>query len=216
MAAQKSLLASLNFTTPLGPMRAVAGAAGLSSLVFSGGDYDTPPLQTNPFSGSRADAAALCTLPEIGERRCALHDYGDDAIAAHIDFGTEQAPANAEEAAKVRACLVSCFRELAEYFAGRLRGFTVALDLKGGDFRRRAWGALCDIPYGATVSYARQAAAVGNAKAARAVGAANRANPVAIIVPCHRVIASDGSLCGYAGGLWRKRYLIALERAASR
>lgn len=214
MVAEKSFIAHLHFDTPLGLMRAGAGVAGLSSLVFSGGDTDTPPLQPHPFSELRTAAAAFCTLPEIGEGRGVSHDYGDDDIIAQIRYAPEAAPANKKVPAALCDCLLCCFRELEAYFAGRLRRFTVAVDLNGGDFRRRAWSALCDIPYGTTVTYAQQALAVGNVKAARAVGAANRANPVAIVVPCHRVIAANGSLCGYAGGLWRKEFLLALERAA--
>ncbi len=102
-------------------------------------------------------------------------------------------------------------RQLREYFAGTRRNFTVPLDLEGTEFQQQAWAAMCDIRYGQTLSYAQQAKAIGKPKAVRAVGSANGANPVPIIVPCHRVIASDGSLGGYALGLTMKRYLLALE-----
>ena len=102
-------------------------------------------------------------------------------------------------------------RQLREYFAGTRRNFTVPLDLEGTEFQQQAWAAMCSIRYGSTVSYAQQAKAIGKPKAVRAVGSANGANPVPIIVPCHRVIASDGSLGGYALGLTMKRYLLALE-----
>src|SRR5688572_26169965 len=90
--------------------------------------------------------------------------------------------------------------ELREYFAGKRRKFTVPLDLRGTQFQLRCWRALRDIPYGQTRSYGDLARAVGSPKGFRAVGAANHDNPVPIIVPCHRVIASDGSLCGFGGG----------------
>ena len=105
-------------------------------------------------------------------------------------------------------------RQLREYFAGTRRKFAVPLDLKGTEFQQRAWAAMCGIRYGHTLSYAQQAKAIGKPKAVRAVGSANGANPVPIIVPCHRVIASDGSLGGYALGLTMKRYLLALETTA--
>ena len=102
-------------------------------------------------------------------------------------------------------------RELERYFAGRRREFSFALDLRGTDFQRRCWQALLDIPYGETRTYAELARAVGQPRGFRAVGMANHDNPVAIVVPCHRVIASDGTLGGYGGGLPIKRWLLELE-----
>ncbi|MGB9104105.1 MAG: methylated-DNA--[protein]-cysteine S-methyltransferase [Terriglobales bacterium] len=102
-------------------------------------------------------------------------------------------------------------RELEKYFAGKLRDFTVPLDLRGTDFQMRCWHALLKIPYGQTRTYADQARAIGRPKAFRAVGLANHDNPIAIIVPCHRVIASDGTLGGYGGGLALKQKLLDLE-----
>ena len=101
--------------------------------------------------------------------------------------------------------------QLAEYFAGRRTTFDVALELAGSPFQRRVWEALQGIPYGETVSYGELACRVGAPSAARAVGVANRENPVAVIVPCHRVIGADGSLTGFGGGLERKRLLLELE-----
>ena len=105
--------------------------------------------------------------------------------------------------------------ELEEYFAGKRRQFTFALDLRGTVFQLACWQALQAIPYGETRSYADIARAVGKANAFRAVGMANNRNPIAIVVPCHRVIASDGTLCGYGGGLDVKRKLLELEGALS-
>jgi O-6-methylguanine DNA methyltransferase len=105
--------------------------------------------------------------------------------------------------------------ELEEYFAGGRREFTFQLDLRGTDFQRACWRALLAIPYGETRTYADIARAVGKPTAFRAVGMANNRNPVAIVVPCHRVIASDGTLCGYGGGLDVKRKLLELEGALS-
>ena len=102
--------------------------------------------------------------------------------------------------------------QLEEYFAGKRREFSFALDLRGTPFQLACWRALLAIPYGETRSYAAIARAVGKANAFRAVGMANNRNPIAIVVPCHRVIASDGTLCGYGGGLDLKRHLLDLEQ----
>ena len=102
--------------------------------------------------------------------------------------------------------------ELAAYFAGRLRQFGTPLDLVGTPFQHSVWRALLAIPYGQTRSYGQQAAHIGRPTATRAVAAANGHNKIAIIVPCHRVIGSDGRLTGYGGGLPRKQALLALER----
>jgi len=102
--------------------------------------------------------------------------------------------------------------QLSAYFAGELREFSLPIALEGSGFQRRVWKALCEIPYGETRSYGEIARAVGNPRAARAVGTANRCNPVAIIIPCHRVIGSSGKLVGYGGGLWRKEALLEAER----
>ena len=101
--------------------------------------------------------------------------------------------------------------QLAAYFAGELRTFDIPLEPVGTEFQRAAWAALRRIPYGETRSYAEQAAAIGRPSAVRAIGAANGKNPISIIVPCHRVIGSDGALTGFAGGLEAKRFLLALE-----
>jgi len=105
--------------------------------------------------------------------------------------------------------------ELEEYFAGKRREFTFPLNLRGTNFQLACWHALLAIPYGETRTYADVARAVGKRNAFRAVGMANNRNPVAIVVPCHRVIASDGTLCGYGGGLDVKRKLLELEGALS-
>jgi len=102
-------------------------------------------------------------------------------------------------------------RQLGEYFAGARRAFELRLAPRGTEFQRLVWFALAEIPYGATWSYAELARRVGRPKAVRAVGAANGANPLPIVLPCHRVIGADGSLVGYGGGLSAKRFLLDLE-----
>jgi methylated-DNA-[protein]-cysteine S-methyltransferase len=101
--------------------------------------------------------------------------------------------------------------QLAAYFDGELMSFDLRLDLAGTPFQRRVWHELCRIPYGRAISYAALARHIGQPSASRAVGGANGQNPVAIIVPCHRVIGADGGLGGYGGGLDRKRWLLELE-----
>ena len=107
--------------------------------------------------------------------------------------------------------LRTAMTQLEEYFAGTRRLFDLALDLCGTPFQVRAWRALAEIPYGTTVSYGEQARSLGVPRAVRAIGAANGANPLPVILPCHRVIGADGSLTGYGGGLDTKRWLLAHE-----
>jgi AraC family transcriptional regulator of adaptative response/methylated-DNA-[protein]-cysteine methyltransferase len=104
--------------------------------------------------------------------------------------------------------------EIQRYFAGTLREFTVPLLYPGTPFQQQVWNELLAIPYGETRSYQQLAAAVSSPQAVRAVGRANGLNRIAIVIPCHRVINKDGSLCGYGGGLRRKQYLLELERAS--
>jgi len=112
--------------------------------------------------------------------------------------------------------LTAVRRELDRYFAGTLKDFTVALDLRGTDFQMRCWNGLLKIPYGRTCSYADLAREVGSPRGFRAVGMANHDNPIPIIVPCHRVITSDHKLGGYGGGLDVKEKLLRLEGAVWR
>lgn len=103
-------------------------------------------------------------------------------------------------------------RELTAYFNGTLQNFSIPTQLLGTPFQQKSWDALTQIPYGATTNYRKQAIVVGNPKAYRAVANANRNNPIAIIIPCHRIIKSNGDLCGYNGGIERKQALLDLEK----
>ena len=109
--------------------------------------------------------------------------------------------------------LTEAARQLRAYFAGALREFELPLDIEGTDFQKRVWGEVAAIPYGETRSYLQIAQALGSPRAVRAVGAANGANPVPIVVPCHRVIGARGKLVGYGGGLAMKKRLLELEGA---
>jgi len=106
---------------------------------------------------------------------------------------------------------IRCIAQLDEYFNKKREEFDLDLDLQGTDFQKRVWTELLKIPFGKTISYKELALRLGDLKAIRAAGTANGANPVSIIVPCHRVIGSDGSITGYAGGLWRKQWLLEFE-----
>ncbi|MCL2218039.1 MAG: methylated-DNA--[protein]-cysteine S-methyltransferase [Defluviitaleaceae bacterium] len=109
------------------------------------------------------------------------------------------------------AVLNQCAKELADYFAGTLKEFTVPISPSGTPFRMRVWEALQTIPYGQTISYKQLAERVGQPAASRAVGGANHHNPINIIIPCHRVIGAGGKLTGYGGGLDNKKFLLELE-----
>src|ERR671915_1993480 len=117
-----------------------------------------------------------------------------------------------DEAARDPAALAAAVGQIDEYFAGRRRAFDLRLDLAGTDFQRAVWGRLLEIPYGTTVSYLDIARSLGRPDRARAVGAAVGRTPLPIILPCHRVVGSDGALTGYGGGLHRKEALLELER----
>jgi len=105
----------------------------------------------------------------------------------------------------------NCKKQLREYFDGKRTEFNIPLAPEGTDFQKEVWGTLLDIPFGKTSTYAKQSVVLGDIKKIRAVGSANGKNPIAVIVPCHRVIGTDGSLTGYAGGLDKKEWLLRHE-----
>jgi methylated-DNA-[protein]-cysteine S-methyltransferase len=151
----------------------------------------------------------------LGHLDLAMSGRGLAVVALHSRWTAPHGARNVrwiEEPERFRD--VCC--QLDEYFAGTRRQFDLPLDLRGPEFHQRCWQALLRIPYGQTWTYAQLAAAVGSPLASRAVGQANHHNPVAIIVPCHRVIASNGSLAGFGGGLAAKEFLLTLEGARFR
>lgn len=107
--------------------------------------------------------------------------------------------------------LINCVEQLIQYFNGQIRVFELPLHQNGTAFQQDVWSILTQIPFGKTISYLELARKTGDTKATRAVANANGRNNIAIIVPCHRVIGSDKTLVGYAGGLWRKKWLLELE-----
>jgi methylated-DNA-[protein]-cysteine S-methyltransferase len=137
-------------------------------------------------------------------------------VRLEFEARKQQIDSGATRLRESRTALAPYLRELHEYFGGERREFSFPLDLRGTGFQLACWHALLEIPYGETRSYRDIAQAIGHPLACRAVGMSNNRNPVAIVVPCHRVIASSGSLCGYGGGLDVKRKLLDLERSSQR
>jgi AraC family transcriptional regulator, regulatory protein of adaptative response / methylated-DNA-[protein]-cysteine methyltransferase len=139
----------------------------------------------------------------------------NDRKALHKQLSRIQQSLNALFIPGEHAYLQTLQQQLNEYFAGNRTRFDIPLQLVGSDFQIQAWAALQQIPYGATRSYQQQAEAINNPSAIRAIASANAANAIAIIIPCHRVIAKSGGMAGYAGGVWRKQYLLNLETGSN-
>ena len=124
-----------------------------------------------------------------------------------ISFSDDIPPNNID----IPSCLKDCVTQLKEYFEGNRKVFDLKLNPSGTDFQKRVWKSLLEIPSGKTKSYLEQSKILGDPKAIRAVASANGKNPMSIVIPCHRIIGSDGSLTGYASGLWRKKWLLNHE-----
>lgn len=152
-------------------------------------------------------------LGEIGDKVC-LCDWASERRRDSIDRRLCRRP-NARYKEKASPVIASLVGELEEYFVGTRRDFDLEVRFTGTEFQCRVWRELMRIPYGATISYGELARRVGNPKGVRAVAMANAVNPISILVPCHRVIGSDGTLTGYGGGLEAKRILLNLERQDS-
>ena len=211
------MIRSLHIATPLGRMtltaseQAIVGlsfgseipagaelVAGGAELRVDGGVMYTGEAALRTDGNATCAAGAVCAAGKpgraTGEPECAAGEPGHAA-------GSEIPP-----------LLRRAAEELGEYLAGRRRDFTLPLDPSGSDFQRQVWQALRSIPYGQTRTYGQLAEQIGRRRAARAVGMANNRNPIAILIPCHRVIGSDGSMTGYAAGIAIKERLLALER----
>jgi methylated-DNA-[protein]-cysteine S-methyltransferase len=157
---------------------------------------------------------AFTILPSpVGALKLVASDTGLAAILWENDRA-DRVPLGAMVEDADHPVLVETSRQLTDYFDGTLKTFSVPLDFRGTEFQRRVWAALLTISFGQTRSYAQIAEQIGRPTAFRAVGAANGKNPISIIAPCHRVIGSNGSLTGFAGGLEGKRLLLQLEGAA--
>ncbi len=135
---------------------------------------------------------------------------GTDDYICQVSFRDKPGD-DAVVASPIPPLLIRCTEQLIEYFNGQRRVFDLPLNQQGSKFQQDIWGILMTIPFGKTISYMQQSIRLGDPNAIRAVAAANGKNDIAIIVPCHRVIGSDRALTGYAGGLWRKRWLLEHE-----
>ncbi len=131
--------------------------------------------------------------------------YGDDNVLTRLEFG-------AAESDTPTPLLRCAARQLEQYFAGERRFFELPLQPRGTDFQLKVWKCLQQIPYGETRSYKQLAEMAGNPRACRAVGGANHCNPLPVLIPCHRVIGSNGRLIGFGGGLHIKKHLLELEQ----
>lgn len=120
-----------------------------------------------------------------------------------------------ETSSEIPESLQDCVQQLSEYFSGTRKEFNLKLNPQGTEFQKRVWNELLLVPYGKTRTYSEQSKKLGNIKAIRAVASANGKNPIWIIIPCHRIIGSDGSLTGYAGGIWRKKWLLEHENPSA-
>lgn len=139
---------------------------------------------------------------------------GDQEGLKHLNFPREKKPVQPEPGwMEMTAFFTSVISELKEYFAGKRQQFSIDIKPEGTPFQVSVWKALQQVPYGETVSYGELAKQVGNPRASRAVGSANGANPIPIIIPCHRAIGASGDLTGFGGGLDVKQYLLTLEGA---
>ena len=145
-----------------------------------------------------------CHHSEIGP----LEVVGNQKGILAITFGADEF----ETDRNLPALMAECLRQLTEYFKGRRQKFSIPLVLEGTDFQKAVWRQLQKIPFGQTASYGDIARAVSSPRAFRAVGNANNKNPIPLIIPCHRVIGSDGKLVGFGGGIWRKEWLLEHEQ----
>ncbi|MGD2036511.1 MAG: methylated-DNA--[protein]-cysteine S-methyltransferase [Desulfobacterales bacterium] len=145
-----------------------------------------------------------CHHSEIGP----IEIVGNQKGILAVTFGADEF----EIDRNLPAIMTECLRQMTEYFKGRRQKFSVPLIMEGTNFQKAVWRQLQKIPFGRTASYGDVARAVGSPRAFRAVGNANNKNPISLIIPCHRVIGSDGKLVGFGGGVWRKEWLLEHEK----
>ncbi|NLL78602.1 MAG: methylated-DNA--[protein]-cysteine S-methyltransferase [Clostridiales bacterium] len=155
-----------------------------------------------------ADEKAVIRLGFSGEKERKA-GFGSDLSAAGLEKQADEVPGVWTKS----VLLEQAVRELLEYLNGQRKRFEVPLSPKGTPFQEKVWEELCQIPYGEVSTYGELAVRIGNPKGARAVGMALNRNPIMIMVPCHRIIGKDGSLTGFGGGLFAKKYLLSLEKS---
>jgi methylated-DNA-[protein]-cysteine S-methyltransferase len=144
-----------------------------------------------------------------------LEIVGTSQVVNAINFSEAEEKSQNLDEVDMPLAVAECLAQLDEYFKGERQTFSLNLDPEGTEFQKAVWQQVATIPYGQTASYLEMARLVGDEKAVRAVGAANGQNKIVIIIPCHRVVGSDGKLTGYGGGLWRKAWLLNHERRFS-
>ncbi|WP_287882371.1 methylated-DNA--[protein]-cysteine S-methyltransferase [Aquitalea sp.] len=214
--------------SPHGPTAATTSAASAipaAPLFAQGGLWDaagaTAPGSTVPADTEGDMTASLSVPPHAACHGVVDTRFGPAMVwldlqgrLLRLDFHLEQEMERAVLSGSRRddAAVAAVARQLHEYQRGERRSFDIPLAAHGTDFQQQVWAALCQIPYGQTMSYGELALALGKPGAARAVGRANATNPIALIVPCHRVLGADGSLTGYAGGLPLKAALLRFEQ----
>lgn len=166
------------------------------------------------FLGWRESPVGPLIAAASDEALCLLEFSDAAAVAQRIDDLRRRYAGSVREGSN--AILDELWSQLEQYFRGERHAFTLALAYPGTGFQEQVWSALQEIRYGETWSYLDLARRIGDTGATRAVGMANGANPIAIVIPCHRVVNANGDLGGYGGGLWRKRILLDLERGQGR
>lgn len=234
------MIRSLHIATPLGRMTLTASEQAIVGLSFGseipagaelvaegaelradGGVMYTGEAALRTDGNATCAAGAVCAAEKPGRAtgepgRAAggmqVRTPGEGATCAAGKPGRATGEPGHAAGSEIPPLLRRAAEELGEYLAGRRRDFTLPLDPSGSDFQRQVWQALRSIPYGQTRTYGQIAEQIGRRRAARAVGMANNRNPIAILIPCHRVIGSDGSMTGYAAGIAVKERLLALER----
>lgn len=166
-------------------------------------------MKTKLYQSTLKTELGILFLASTNKGLCILEFDNTTRIKHHLSFINKSV--NYEIIEEDNHIICQAKIELKEYFSNERKQFNLPLDLYGTDFQLKVWNKLLDIPFGDTRSYKEQAIAIGDLKAIRAVATANGQNRVSIIIPCHRVIGSDGSLTGYGGELWRKKELLELE-----
>ncbi len=202
VAAVREVLVSRAMQTPIGELTVVAGPNGLRAVLWPGEDGSRV---------ARSLAGGTSGMGRLGRQGSGTRSPdGPSNVVSAAEAGERGGLPGA--ASRAQALAEQATVQLGEYFDGTRRGFDVDLDPRGTTFQLAAWGFLRSIPFGAVTTYREQATALGDPARARAVGSADGRNPLSIVVPCHRVVAVDGSLTGFAGGIQRKRWLLEHER----
>lgn len=171
---------------------------------------DVKPSDDRAFGDQISGDERMCGVlaSPVGPLLIVVSDIG----VCRVDFLSDgEAKSLGSHTGEPHQLLSEAITQISEYFAYQRTDFSLPLDLRGTEFQKQAWLSLAAIPYGNTITYGEQAAGIGRPRAVRAIGAANGRNPIAIVLPCHRVIGADGSLTGYAGGMDKKKWLLQHE-----